>query len=77
MNRYECEYKGKVRKYAAPTAIKAIQKMAKMNHAELYLVGVDRETQGIWYARGWVYKGEKSNGEWVDMRIVKEMKEVA
>ena len=77
MNRYECEYEGKVRQYSAPTAIKAIQKMVRLNHAELYLVGVDRETEGNQYARGWVYKGEKSNGEWVDMRIVKTMKEVA
>ena len=77
MNRYECDYKGKVRQYAAPTAIKAISKMAKLNHAEVYLVGVDKETRGIQYARGWVYQGEKSNGEWVDMRIVETMKEVA
>ena len=73
MNRYECEYKGKVRKYAAPTAINAIQKMAKMNHAELYLVGIDLETQGVSYARGWVYKGEKSNGEWVICSLSKEV----
>ena len=77
MKRYECDYKGKVRQYAAPNAIKAISKMAKMNHAEVYLVGVDKGTMGILYARGWVYKGDKSNGEWVDMRIVNMMKEVA
>ena len=78
MNRYECEYQGKVRRYNATNAISAMGVLCRRNKVEQYLVGCDRETRGIQYARAWVYQaGEKSNGEWVDMRVVDEMKEVA
>lgn len=78
MKKYECEYKGKVRQYNAATAIEAMGTLCRRNKVEQYLVGCDKETMGIQYARAWVYQaGEKSNGEWVDMRVVNEMKEVA
>lgn len=78
MKQYECEYKGTVRRYKAATAMEAMGILCRKHKAEKYLVGIDRETMGGRYARGWVYpRGEKHNGEWVDMRIVDEMKEVA
>jgi hypothetical protein len=77
MNRYECDYNGKIRHYTGVSAMEAIEKFSRQNHIEVSVIGVDRETKGIQYARGWSYKDDRRIGEWVDMRIVETMKEVA
>lgn len=77
MNRYECEYNGKIRRYTGVTAMEAVYKLARQNHVTVSVAVVDSKTMGVMFARGWVYKGDKNRGEWVDMRIVNTMKEVA
>ena len=77
MNRYECDYNGKIRRYTGVNAMEAVDKFARQNHITVSVSVVDRETMGMLFARGWAYKGDNDIGEWVDMSIVNTMQEVA
>lgn len=77
MNRYECDYNGNIRRYTGVSAMEAIEKFSRQNHVEVSVIGVDRETKGIQYARGCSYKNDRRIGVLIDMRIVDAMKEVA
>ena len=77
MNHYECEYNGNIRRYRAYSALSAFDKFERQNHVKVSVSLIDKETKGEKFAHGWAYKGYKENGEWVGMRLVNDMKEVA